>query len=144
MSIASLFGADERIESLPADPNTSFTFALLYRRLGGSFSIGSNGNRYFGRPEPILFRMNAEEAGEAENDHLPQLAGAKPHERFHNADEWSGAIKLIEALLNRIDDADTEMVFGLLAYHCVDERKLRPVRCFNLKPIAFNDQERPG
>ena len=126
MSIASTFGANERIERLPPDLNTSFAFALIYKRLGGMFSISSDGQRYMGKPEPIVFRMKADEEGGTEIGHLPQLAGAKPHERFYNADEWRGAIKLVETLLARIDSADTDLVFGLLAYDCVDERKLTP------------------
>ncbi len=126
MSLATVFGADERIERLPPDLNTSFAFALIYKRLGGMFSISSDGRRYMGKPEPFVFHMNAKEQGGTENDHLPQLAGAKPHERFHNADEWRGAIKLVEMLLVRIDRADTEMVFGLLAYDSIDESKLTP------------------
>ena len=103
---------------LPPDPNVGMMLALLYRRLGGSFSIASNGSRYFGRPEPCYFRLQGQD--------LPQLAGAKPHERFLCPEEWAGAIKLVEALLQRLHSADSDMIFDLLATVALDERKCRP------------------
>jgi len=103
-------------ESLPRAPGTAMMLALLYKRLGGIFSISSNGSRYFGRPEPALFRVQGRD--------VPQLAGAQPHEQFHSPAEWKGAIKLVEALLQRLDDADTNLVFGLLAADAIDPRKI--------------------
>ena len=107
---------DER--RLPPDPQTAFFLATAYRRLGGSFSIGSNGSRYFGRPEPVLFRLNGQE--------LPQLPDVRPHERFHCEKEWQGAIKMVEVLLSRLADVDSDLVFGALASVAVDDRKIIP------------------
>lgn len=103
---------------LPPASNTSCMLAMLYKRLGGSFSIGTNGVRYFGHPEPCLFRML--------DQPLPQLAGTKPHEQFHNESEWRGALKLVEALLQRLDDHDSDLVFDLFATISVDDRNLSP------------------
>jgi hypothetical protein len=90
------------------------TLAIFYAHLGGWLSIDSCGKRGFGRP--LL----------GDGDELPQLRGAELRERFHNADEWTGAVKFIEALLRRLDDADSDLVFGTLAIEAIDPRKLTP------------------
>jgi hypothetical protein len=111
----------------PDNPHTAFFLATVFRRLGGSFSIGSNGTRYFGRPEPVLFRMRGEG--------LPQMPDPAPHEKFHTAEEWRGAIKLVEVLLRRLSDADTDLIFDQFAAAAVDERKFVP---------SIEDPARPG
>lgn len=109
---------DECLGHLPSGPAVALTLGMAYLRLGGTLSIASNGNRYFGRPEPCLFRIEGKE--------LPQLAGARPALQFHSADEWHGAIKMVEALLNLLDRTDSGLVFDALASAAVDERKFVP------------------
>ena len=108
----------EQLQPLPQSVDAAFMLAMVFRRLGGSFSIGSNGVRYFGRPEPVLFRHQGR--------NVPQLADARPHERFHSPEEWTGAIKLIQALLLRLGEQDFKLVFDLLASVAIDERKFTP------------------
>jgi len=100
---------------LPESIDIAGFCAMLYIKLGGNFAVASNGVRYAGKPEPILFRMNG--------DGLPQLPEAKPHERFHSDDEWQGAIKLLGYCLARLSDADKDMIFGAFASVAVDDRK---------------------
>jgi hypothetical protein len=103
-----------RTETLPRDPSIAVMLAMLYEDLGGGFSVSSDGRRYYGIPEPC------------QGEELPQLPDAAVHERFHCEDEWRGAIKLICALLQRLDRADSELVFGLMATTAIDSRRLRP------------------
>jgi hypothetical protein len=99
-------------------PESAVLLALIYQRLGGTFSISSKGGRYFGRPEPALFHINGGD--------IPQLPGAKAHEQFRNAEQWKGAVKLVEALLQRLDERDTDTIFDLFAAVAVDDRTFRP------------------
>ena len=109
-----MFGVDERAEALPPNPTGAMLIAMVYVRLGGSFSIGSNGKRYMGQP---FFNGS---------DELPQLPKASPSERFHNPDEWQGAMKLLSGLMGRMDRDDREAIFYALATIAVDERKFVP------------------
>lgn len=99
---------------LPESSDIAGFCAMLFMRLGGSFAIGSNGVRYAGKPEPILFRLQGEG--------LPQLPDAKPHECFHSDAEWQGAIKLVDYCLSRLCKADRDFVYGALASVSVDDR----------------------
>jgi hypothetical protein len=99
---------------LPSDPTFALALAMLYRRLGGEFLISGNGRR--GYYQPCY----------GECDELPQLPDAEPDERFHSVDEWSGAAKLVRGLLRRLGDADSNLVFDLLADGTIDLRKLAP------------------
>jgi hypothetical protein len=101
-------------QRLPCDPTTAFALAMLYQRLGGSLTITSSGRRGYCQPLPDVL------------NELPQLPDAAPDERFHSAEEWSGAIKLVRGLLKRLDDADSDLVFGALATEAIDPRKLTP------------------
>jgi hypothetical protein len=101
-------------QRLPSEPNIAFALAIFYKHLGGWLAIDSRGKRGFGRP--CL----------SDDDALPQLRDAASDEQFHNRDEWAGAIKFIEALLRRLDDADLDLVFGTLATEAIDPRKLSP------------------
>ena len=113
-SMAALFGADERWTRLPPNPMASLFVAMVYQRLGGWFCIDSRGKRGIGQP---LY---------SSDDELPQLPNANPRERFHNSDEWQGAIKLLDALLHRMDPDDTNTIFDLMAAVAVDERGFTP------------------
>jgi hypothetical protein len=136
VGIASLFGADERPNELPSHPQTAFFLGCVFQRLGGFFSIGSNGCRYMGKPEPVAFRMQAHEAGEEDPTlHIPQLPDAEPHERFHCAEEWRGAIKLVDALIRRMSKEDKDFLFMAMAAEAVDERGFKP---------SIEDPKRPA
>lgn len=104
--------------TLPENQSTAFFLALVFKRLGGSFTIGSNGQRYCGRPLGAFYRLK----GEA----FPQLPDAKPHERFHSEAEWQGALKLVDTLISRLAESDKQFIFDVLAPIAVDERKFIP------------------
>src|SRR4051794_2784918 len=96
--------ADSReLNRLPPDPQIAMMLACLYQRLGGDFSISSNGRRGYYKPLPNGF------------DEIPQLSGMAPDELFRDEKEWAGAMKVIRALLKRLDDQDADFVFGLFA-----------------------------
>lgn len=117
-TIASMFGADARSDELPCHPQTAFFVGCLFLKLGGSFTIGSNGQRYVGRPTPALYRLNGEG--------LPQIPRTEPHEQFHSDDEWGGAIKLLDALIRQMDKDDRDFLFEVFAPTAIDDRKLTP------------------
>jgi len=99
-------------EEWPECPELAAIAARLFTSLGGTFTIGENGQRYTGNPEPCLFRM----LGEA----LPALPGAQPHEGFLNGDEYRGAVKLLNYVLRRTSQADRDMIFdaiGVVGIH---------------------------
>lgn len=89
-------------ETLPDHPDLALFVATLFERLGGSLEIDEAGRRQACRPD-----LRARE--------LPQLADARPWERFGSHDEWRGAVKLAEYWLSRLSPADREFVFTLLA-----------------------------
>ncbi len=120
LSMAALFGADRRPGRFPPNPMAAMFVAMVYRRMGGWFTIDSNGKRYTGVAEPIFLD------GQTGEPVLPQLPDAKPHERFHSADEWRGAVKLLDALLRRMDRSDTDTIFEIMASVAVDERGFTP------------------
>lgn len=107
--------SNDNDDDLPPSPQAACLLAMVYMRLGGSFSIGSNGRSYLGRPEPCLLRTLRQD--------LPSLPNSEPHELFADPKEWQGAMKLVEALLNRLCEADSAYVFDLFATVAVDERK---------------------
>jgi hypothetical protein len=67
--------------------------------------IDEHGQRHLCRPQEHLLRR----------DGVPQLADAKPWERFRSREEWEGAMKLSEYWLTRLGGPDKEYVFTLLA-----------------------------
>lgn len=123
-NLAEMFGTDQLPETLPPNPAGAMLLALTYIRLGGSFSI-SNGKRYMGE---TLF-ISADEG-------LPQLPDAEPHEQFHCAREWRGAIKLLNGLIRRFDRGDRDAIYTLLASIAVDERKFVPTIAEPLRGVA--------
>lgn len=99
--------------ALPEMPEAALLLGQVFRCLGGWLSIDSKGRRYFGHP--LCF----------EGD-FPQLPDAKPHEQFHNGDQYQGAIKLLEGLMHRLNEADVDYLFAALAEQAVDERGFIP------------------
>jgi len=93
---------------LPEDPAIAVIAASLFKRLGGEIST-DGGRRCLSKPEAVLFEMRGES--------LPQLPDAEPHEQFHSAEEWRGALKLAEYLINRLSPADRDLVFALAPVH---------------------------
>lgn len=96
---------DVRREPLPDHPELALFVATLFQRLGGALEIDATGCRHTRRPPPERLRR----------DGLPQLADARPWERFCSAAEWEGAMKLAEYWLSRLSAPDREYVFTLLA-----------------------------
>jgi hypothetical protein len=91
--------------ALPDHPELALFVATLFQRLGGTLEIDEHGQRHLCRPQEHLLRR----------DGVPQLADAKPWERFRSREEWEGAMKLSEYWLTRLGVPDKEYVFTLLA-----------------------------
>jgi hypothetical protein len=94
-----------RREALPDHPDLALFVATLFQRLGGTLEIDAEGRRHTHRPKPELLHREG----------LPQLADARPWERFRSSAEWVGAMKLAEYWLARLSDPDKEYVYTLLA-----------------------------
>lgn len=98
---------------LPAAPDAAFLLGTAFVRLGGMFTVASDGRRYMGRP--CHFPHG-----------IPQLPETLPHQRLQNDDEYEGAIKLVEGLIRIMDPADRDLLFGIYGNVAVDERKFLP------------------
>ena len=94
-------------DALPDHPDLARFVASLFRRLGGRLEIDAAGRRRAVLPDF--------DRAWRERRAIPQLTGAQPAERFHNEDEWRGAVKLVEYWLNRLSDRDRELVFTACA-----------------------------
>ena len=99
----------------PDSPEIAIMTAGLFQKLGGNFSISSNGNRYAGRPMPYLFA----DQGEG----LPQLPVRSVSGLFHSEDEWQGAIKLLDYILHELSQNDRDLIYFTFAPVALDERK---------------------
>lgn len=101
-------------EKWPDIPEVASFLALCYRRLGGFFTVTSNGHRMMGQPESSLYdRLSM----------VPQLPKAVHRDRFQSEAEWAGAMKLLSYSLAHLSDADRELVFGAFAPIAIDARK---------------------
>ena len=87
---------------------------MTFQRLGGWFCIDSRGSRGIGKPCC------------AWEDAIPQIPRTEPHEQFQNEDEWLGSLKLLHALIRRMDKEDRDAIFDILASTAVDERNFTP------------------
>lgn len=110
-NLADMFGAERRL-SFPKCPQSALILGITFQRLGGWFSISSDGSRGMGQPLHL--------------ENCPQLVDAKPHEQLRTDEEMRGALKIIEALFRRCPKSDRDYVFSALALTAVDERKLTP------------------
>lgn len=113
-NISELFGIPQSHE-LPSNAGMALSLGLIFKRLGGSFSIASTGKRYVGRP----FVCEHEDA-------IPQLPAVAPHERFLTLDQYEGGMRLLETLIHRLAKEDKDTLFDLFAPIAVDERKFTP------------------
>ena len=113
-SISEIFGLPQSRE-LPSNGTMALTLAMIFKRLGGDFSIASNGQRYIGRP----FRCEHEGA-------IPQLPEVAPHEQFLTLDQYEGGMRLLETLIHRLAEEDKDTIFSFLAVIAVDDRKFTP------------------
>lgn len=104
--------ADVCREPLSDHPDLALFVATLFQRLGGTLEIDAEGGRHTRRPDRFRFHRGP----------VPQLADARPLERFRSPEEWEGAIKLAEYWLNRLSAPDKEYVFTLLAQPRLDPR----------------------
>lgn len=111
VNLSEMFGAEQ---TFPSCPDAALLLGVALIRLGGSFSIGSNGTRYVSRPVY------------SDDEELPQLPNAKPHETFHNAEQWEGAAKVLQGLIHRLNKDDKTYLFEMLAESAYDPRKLVP------------------
>lgn len=89
--------------TLPSDPEAAFILGVLFQRLGGYFAIDGDGKRYMGRIEPV------------HDSAIPQIPNAEPHDRFANADQWEGAMRVIESGLRGLHPDDKTFLFDLFA-----------------------------
>jgi hypothetical protein len=92
-------------EPLPDHPELALFVATLFQRLGGALEIDRTGRRHARRPDRDRLHR----------DGVPQLAEARPWEKFRSSAEWEGAMKLAEYWLARLSAPDKEYVFTLLA-----------------------------
>jgi hypothetical protein len=111
-NVSEMFGVQQRRNEFPSCPEAALIIAGAFQRMGGWFSVCSNGKRGIGQPLYL--------------EHCPQLADAKPHELMHSDDEMRGALKILLALFERFPKEDRDYVFAALAPIAVDERKLTP------------------
>lgn len=114
LNIPEMFGLSQSRE-LPSNGAMALTLAMIFKRLGGDFSIASNGKRFMGRP----FRCEHEGA-------IPQLPDVEPHEQFLTLDQYEGGMRLLETLIYRLSEEDKDTIFDLLAAIAVDDRKFLP------------------
>lgn len=101
-------------QPLPENPGAAIMVGMLFKRLGGSFTIGADGRRWVGQQEPCAYRMRGEE--------YPQLPGAEPWEEFLSVEQWRGATRMLMYLLERLDPADKDYLFSVFAPIAVDDR----------------------
>ena len=110
-NLGELFGYDQP-KLFPPSPHAAMLLGSVFIRLGGYFSIDGRGQRGIGRMyQPAL-------------DEMPQLPDATPCEQFHTSDEFDGAVKLLDALIRRLDKSDRDYLFDAFAYATADDRKL--------------------
>lgn len=113
-NISEMFGLKQS-RDFPSNGGMAIALALTFKRLGGNFSIASNGNRYIGRP----FRCESV-------DSIPQMPDAASHEQFLTLDQYEGGMRLLETLIHRLAKADIDTIFDLLAPIAVDQRNFNP------------------
>ncbi len=113
-NLSEMFGLTQPQE-FPSSEALAITLAMTYKRLGGEFSIASNGRRYVGRP--FVCEHESE---------IPQLPDVKPHEQFLTIDQYEGGMRLLETLMHRLVKEDRNIIFDLLAPIAVDERGFAP------------------
>lgn len=102
-----MFGL-EKPTHFPPMPDGANLMACLFLRFGGSFHIEGNGDRRIMVPEPCMFRLNDQD--------MPSLPNAKPHEQFHRSDEFRGAMKLITGVLARLHPEDRDFIYDAYAH----------------------------
>lgn len=112
-NLGELFGYDQP-KLFPPSPQAAFLLGSVFIRLGGYFSIDSRGQRGLGRIYQVAMEV------------MPQLPDATPCEQFHSSEEFDGAVKLIDALIRRLDKSDRDYLFDLFAHGAYDERKFVP------------------
>lgn len=123
LDLHEMFGLPNSKE-LPSNPLMAITLAMTFCKLGGSFSVSSDGKRYIGSPMGCF------------SETIPQLPETLPHEQFQSQDEWNGGLKLLNLMLHRIGKSDRDYVFDLVASIAVDERKFTPTRDEPTRAIA--------
>lgn len=98
----------------PDQPDLSMMAAALFQRLGGSFSISSEGKRYMCQPLPGMYDRLSQ---------VPQLPSAVHRHRFESEAEWLGAMKLLSYCIEHASDTDRDLMFDVLAPIALDPRK---------------------
>lgn len=100
-------GAEKELHLFPENPGAAIVIGMLFQKLGGTLTIGSDGRRFLGQIEPCAYR--------ALGDELPQLPGAEPWEKFLSVEQWRGATRMLMYLVKRMDSADKDFLFEVLA-----------------------------
>lgn len=71
--------------------------------LGGDLSLGADGKVWRGQPEPWTLAE------------VPNPPDAKPHQCFQSADEWTGAMKLLDYLFTQMGEGERREVRDAVA-----------------------------
>ncbi len=94
-------------QSFPENPGAAMMIGMLFRKLGGTLTIGSDGARFLGQIEPCGYRILGDE--------FPQLPGAEPWEKFLSVEQLQGATRMLMYLMKRLDKADLDLLFEVMA-----------------------------
>ena len=96
-------------QPFPSSPDITALAGMLFQSLGGVLTVDQNGQRNRVQVEPAQYRLSGAS--------LPKLPHAQPNEVFLNGDEYRGAMKVLDYVLDRLSDADREMLYGAFASH---------------------------
>lgn len=99
---------------LSHSPEIALLIGTLFKQLGGDLTIGPDGKRYCGVPEPYTF------------DTLPQVSALEPCFQPLNDEQYRGAMRLVSGLLHRLCKEDKNFLFDLLGNAYVDP-EARPI-----------------
>lgn len=86
-------------------PSAPAAIAEFYLSLGGDLSRFSEGTCVTGCPEPIAL-----------NDIVPESPLLEPWENPLNFDQWKGAMRILRALISRLNVDESDFVFSTFAY----------------------------
>lgn len=90
-------------QKFPDSPELALICAMTYQKLGAQFVM-------FNHVRSISIPLCTHAIGG-----MPQMKGARPHEKFYDDKEYRGAMKLLGYFVSRLSEADKEFVWTMLA-----------------------------